>query len=75
MYFAPVFAHAPSGHFGEPIIDASKQRENRSRRDHVMEVGNYIIRIMQMQIGEIETQWQAGEPADAEHWQECQGEQ
>ena len=61
--------------FGIPIINARKQRENRSRRHDVMEVRDDVISVVQMQVAEVEAERQPGQAADAEHRQERQREQ
>ena len=70
MHFTEPFIHHPARHFREPIINTREQREDRARRDDVMEVRNHVVSVVQVQIAEIEAQRQPGQPADAKHRQE-----
>ena len=74
MNLPPKFAHVTPGHFRKPIIDAGEQRENRPRRHNIMEVGDDVIGVVQVQVAEIEAQRQARQTADAEHRQKAERE-
>lgn len=50
-----------------PIVDSGKDREERSRRDDVVEVRNDVVGVMQMEIDEVERQREAGESTETEH--------
>ena len=59
----------------EPVVDAGEHREDRSRRDDVVEVADDVIGVVQMDVGGGEAERQSGQSADAEHRQERQREQ
>ena len=54
MHFAPKLIHGTTGGLGEPIVDSGEEREDRPRRDDVVEVRNDIIGVVQVKIGGIE---------------------
>ena len=74
MNFSPKLVHVPAGYFREPMIYAGEQRENCSGRNNVVEVGDDVVRIVQMQHGVIEPQGQTREPANSEHRQKREHE-
>ena len=43
--------HLPAGGLREPVVDAGEQREDRARRDDVVEVADDVIRVVQMDVG------------------------
>src|SRR5437764_15335668 len=59
MHFSPELVHHPAGRFGEPIVDACEQREDRAWRHDVMEMRDHIISVMEIEIGGIKCQWDA----------------
>ena len=67
--------HLPAGRLREPVVDAGEQREDRARRDDVVEVADDVIGVVQVDVRRREAERQAGETADAEHRQERQREQ
>ena len=68
--FAETVAHEAPGDFWIPVIDASKEREDRSGGHHIVEVANHIVGIVQRKVDEIECQRQTGQTTDTEHRQE-----
>src|SRR5262249_36608601 len=74
MHFAPELAHSSASRFREPVIDACEESEDRARRDDVMKVGDHVISVVQIEICRIKCQRDTGQTANAEHWQECDGE-
>src|SRR5688572_3033161 len=50
VHFAPEFAHTATGGFGIPVIDCSKKREYKATENRIVEVANYPISIMQVEI-------------------------
>ena len=69
MHFPPELVHLSAGRFREPIINAREEREDRSRRDDVMEMRDDVIGVVQIKIGRIKRERNAGQPADSEHRQ------
>ena len=65
----------PPGGFRVPVIDAREDRENRARRDHVVEVTDDVVGVVQVEIDGIEGQRDAGQTSDTEHRQERRGEE
>ena len=51
MHLAPELVHHPAGRFREPIINPGEEREDRSRRDDVMEMRDHVIGVVQVKIG------------------------
>ena len=47
----PEVIQLASGGFREPVIDTGEHREDRPRRDNVVEVPDDVVRVVQMQIG------------------------
>src|SRR5436305_2078659 len=74
MHLPPEFVHSSTGYFWEPIIDARKEAKDRAGRDDVMEMGDNIVCIVQVQIAEVEAERQAGETSDPEHGEKGQRE-
>ena len=72
---AEEIVHHPAGRLRKPVIDAREERENRSRRHHVVEVADDVVGVVQVDVGAGQAEWQAGQPSDAEHRQERQGEE
>ena len=52
------------------ITPAGKQGEDGSRRDDIMEMRDDVIRVVQVNVADVEAQRQTGQPAHAEHGQE-----
>ena len=75
MYFAPIFTHFPACHLGEPVVDPGKDGKDRPRRDHIVEMRDDIIAVVQRHVAEVETERKAGQPPDTEHRQESQSKQ
>ena len=75
MHLPPELVHPSPGRFREPVIDAGEEGEDRARRDDVMEVRDHVIGVVQVEIGGVERERDAGEPADAEHRQERRREE
>src|SRR5882762_937163 len=71
MHLAPEIVHHSASRLREPVIDASKERENSARRDNIMEMSDDVVGIVQIEIGGIKCEWDPGESADAEHRQKC----
>ena len=67
--------HLPAGRLREPVVDAAEQRHQRARGDHVVEVADDVVGVVQVDVGRRQAQRQPGQPADAEHRQERQREQ
>src|SRR6266850_886449 len=67
MKFAERLVHMFAGRLWKPVVDAGKQCEERSGRDHVMEMADYVICVMQVNIRARQTERQARQAADAEH--------
>ena len=44
---AEPFVQAPAGHLRKPVIDAGEEREQRARRDQVVEVPDHVERVVQ----------------------------
>ena len=75
MGLAQRLVHVAAGHFRIPEVDAREEGEDGARRDHVVEVCDDVVGIVQVQIAEVEAQRQARQTADAEHRQEGQREE
>src|SRR6266403_2861714 len=60
MHLPPELVHHPPGRFGEPIVDARKQGEDRTRRDDVMKMRNDVVGVVELEIGRIKGEWDAG---------------
>ena len=43
--------HLPPGHLREPVVDAGEQREDRPRRDDVVEVADDVVGVVQVDVG------------------------
>jgi hypothetical protein len=50
MHFAPKLVHHSAGRFGEPVINARKDRENCSRRDDVVKMRDEVVSIVQIKV-------------------------
>ena len=74
MHLPPELVHPAPRRFREPEIDSGEDGEDRSRRDDVMEMRDDVVGIVQVEIGGIESERNAGEAADSEHGQERRGE-
>src|SRR5882762_3641777 len=59
MHFSPELVHHSAGRFGEPIVDAGEQGENRARRDDVMEVRDDVISVVEIEISGIKCEGDA----------------
>ena len=56
--------------FGIPVVDPREEREDRPRRDDVVEVADDVVGVVQRDVRDVQAERQPGEPADAEHRQE-----
>src|SRR4029434_10198523 len=70
MDLAPEVVHLSPGRSLEPIIDAGEDREDRSRRDDVMEMRDHVIGVVQVKISAVEGQRDPRQAADSEHREE-----
>src|SRR5436853_4492450 len=73
VHLAPELAHGSTGGLGKPIIDPGEQTEDRPGCDDVMEMGDDVISVVQIEIGAVEGEWNAGKTADAKHRQKRGG--
>nr|GEU28092.1 hypothetical protein [Tanacetum cinerariifolium] len=55
-----------AGPLGRPVIKTGKQREQRARHQHVVEVRHHVIGVLQLDVDRRHGQDQAGEAADGE---------
>ena len=42
-----------TSHLRVPVIDPREQTEENSRSHHVVEVANYVVRVVQVKVGEV----------------------
>src|SRR3546814_6318559 len=56
----------PAADLREPVIEAGKKRKDRAKRQHIMEVGNHIIGVVQIVVDTTVGQYHAGNAADRE---------
>src|SRR5262249_48633320 len=68
---APKLTHHPAGKFREPVIHTGEKSENCAGRNDVMEMGDYVIGVMEVNVAIAEAQWKPRQTTDAEHRQEC----
>ncbi len=74
MHLSPEVAHLSSSGLWKPIINPRKDREDRPRRDDVVEVRDHVIGVVQVKIGTVKRQRNARQAADPEHRQESRRE-
>src|SRR6266567_4287807 len=74
MHLAPELVHPAAGRFREPIIDAGEESKDGARGHDVMEMRNDVVGIVQIKVGAVKSEWNAGEAAYAKHRQKCCGE-
>src|SRR2546429_5741756 len=67
---APELVHQTAGRFRIPVINPGEQAEDRAGRNDIMEMGNHVVRVVQIKVGKIESQRQTGQSPDAEHRQD-----
>ncbi len=67
MQVAEEIAHVAPGDLRIPVVDSGKQPEQDARRDHVVEVADHIVGVVQMEIRKVESQRQTGETTDPKH--------
>ncbi len=60
-----------AGHFREPIIPPGKDSEDRAQREHVMEMRNHVISILQRSVDAGIGEYHAGHAADSEEKNEA----
>ena len=65
--------HAP-GPFRQPVVDAAEEREQRARYQHVVEVRDDVVRVVQRDVDRHDGQHQAGKAAHREQEDETDGE-
>src|SRR5438046_4528106 len=75
MHFAPELTHLPASRFREPVIDAREESEDCARRHDVMKVRDHVIRIVQIKIGRIKCQRDAGKTANSKPWKKRDGKE
>ena len=46
--------HLPPGRLREPVVDPGEQREDRPRRHHVVEVGDHVVGVVQVDVGGVQ---------------------
>src|SRR4029077_3092377 len=73
MHLPPEVAHLSAGRFREPIVNAGEKPEDCARRYDVMEMRDDVVSVVQIKIGGIKRQRNAGKPADPKHWKERNG--
>ena len=69
-------AHHPAGHLGEPVGERAEQREDRAADQHVVEVGDDEIGVVDLPVERHRGEHHAGQPADDEDEEErrrCRG--
>src|SRR5262249_44617181 len=74
VYFPPEITHLSPGRLREPVINACEQSEKRARCNDVMEMGDDIIGVVQVEIRGIKSKWNTGKPSDPKHRQKRRGE-
>src|SRR5436190_23979817 len=74
MHFTPKLVHHSASGLRKPVIDTSKQTEDGAWSDDVMKMRDDVIGVVQIQIGRIKCQRNAGEATDAEHREKGGGE-
>ena len=57
MHLPPKLVHHSAGRFGEPIVDAGEQGEDGARRHDVMEMGDDVVGVVEIEIGGIKGEW------------------
>src|SRR3954469_1700071 len=67
MHLTPKLVHHPASGLRKPVIDTSKQTEDGAWSDDVMEMRDDVIGVVQIKIGGIKCQRNAGEATNAEH--------
>src|ERR1700730_12084490 len=67
--------HLAAGRLREPVVDACKQREDRTRRDDVVKMSDHVIGIVEVDVRGCKPERQSRQTADPEHWEERQREQ
>src|ERR1700694_236765 len=73
MHFAPELVHFSTGRFRIPIINSREQSKERSRRYDVMEMRDDVVSVVEVEIGGVKRQRDAGKTADSKHRQERGG--
>src|SRR3546814_13807844 len=56
----------PAADLREPVIEAGKKRTDRAKRQHIMEVGNHIIGVVQIVVDTTVGQYHDGNAAHRE---------
>src|SRR3546814_14658995 len=64
----------PAADLREPVIEAGKKRKDRAKRQHIMEVGNHIIGVVQIVVDTTVGQYHAGNAAAREEENETDRE-
>src|SRR3546814_7164346 len=72
MQFAKRFIVHPARHLRKPIVESREQREHRAKRQHIVEVRDDIIGVVQVGVDAAIGQHDAGHAADGEHEDEAQ---
>src|SRR3546814_6967531 len=67
MQLAQELAVHPARHLREPVIEAGEEREDRAQRQHIVEVRDDIIGVVQVRIDAAVGEYDAGHAADGEH--------
>src|SRR3546814_1246404 len=72
MQLAQELAVHPARHLREPVIEAGEEREDRAQRQHIVEVRDDIIGVVQVRIDAAVGEYDAGHAADGEHEDEAE---
>ena len=75
VHLAPVLVHHPAEHLGEPEVDRPEHAHRRAGEQHVVEVGDDEVRVVNEDVDRRGGHEDARQAADDEHRHERQGEQ
>ena len=72
---APAVVEEVAEHLGPPEVEAAEEPEERATEDHVVEVGDDVVRVGLLGVGGGDGVGDAGQTADGEHRHEADREQ
>ena len=64
VHFSPGLIHHPAEHLREPVIDPAKSCDDRGRYESVVEMRDYKIAVVQIDVGRVRPQRNAGYAAE-----------
>ena len=74
MYFSKSPREHPATYFWKPVVDASKDCENRASKEDVIKVRHQIVRVRHLPIDRKRREGNATQTSDGKHDQKTRGE-